>query len=97
MASHLISFRVNDAELEALKQLAEGNESANLVAQRLLKGRLGLSTQSLTEMSTEKIEAVVEQVVGDRFSQMQEEIDSLKKQLPPLELPKQPDQLQVLA
>jgi hypothetical protein len=81
MASHLISFRINDAELEALKQLAEGNESANLVAQRLLKERLGLSTEALTQVSTERVEEVIEQVVSDRFSRLEAEIETLKKQL----------------
>ncbi len=81
MASHLISFRINDAELEALKQLAEGNESANLIAQRLLKERLGVSTGSLTQVSTERVEEVIEQVVSDRFSRLEAEVESLKKQL----------------
>jgi len=81
MASHLISFRINDAEMEALKQLTEGNESANLVAQRLLKERLGLSRGSLTQVSTESVEEVVEQVVSDRFSRLEAEIETLKKQL----------------
>jgi hypothetical protein len=81
MASHLISFRINDAELESLKQLAERDESANLVAQRLLKERLGLSTGSLTKLSTERVEEVVEQVVNVRFSRLEAEIETLKKQL----------------
>ncbi len=81
MASHLISFRINDSELEALKQLAEGNESANLIAQRLLKERLGVSTGSLTQVSTERVEEVIEQVVSDRFSRLEAEVESLKKQL----------------
>ena len=81
MASHLISFRINDSEMEALKQLAEGNESANLIAQRLLKERLGVSTGSLTQVSTERVEEVVEQVVSDRFSRLEAEIETLKKQL----------------
>ncbi|MBW4549386.1 MAG: hypothetical protein KME25_34025 [Symplocastrum torsivum CPER-KK1] len=81
MASHLISFRINDSEMEALKQLAEGNESSNLVAQRLLKERLGLSTGSLTELSTERVEEVIEQVVSDRFSRLEAEVETLKKQL----------------
>jgi len=81
MASHLISFRINDSEMEALKQLVEGNESANLIAQRLLKERLGLSTGSLTELSTQRVEEVVEQVVSNRFLRLEAEIESLKKQL----------------
>jgi hypothetical protein len=71
MASHLISFRVNDAELEALKQLAEGDESANLVAQRLLKERLGVSTESLTDLSTERLAQLRTQIKAELVGELE--------------------------
>jgi hypothetical protein len=81
MASHLISFRVNDAELEALKQLAEGDESANLVAQRLLKERLGVSTGSSTDLSTERLDQLRTQIKAE----LVEELEGLQGNLRSLE------------
>lgn len=94
MASHLISFRINEDELEALKQRAQGDESANLIAQRLIREQLGMSTEALTEASTGKLEAVIEQLIGARLSRLEAEVENLKKQL--LE-PKKIDQLRAIA
>lgn len=81
MASHLISFRVNDAELEALKQLAEGDESASLVAQRLLKERVGVSKESLTDLSTEQLDQLRAQIKAE----LVEELEGLQGNLKSLE------------
>ncbi len=81
MASHLISFRVNDAELEALTSLAEGDESASLVAQRLLKERVGVSTESLTDLSTERLDQLRAQIKAE----LVEELEGLQGNLKSLE------------
>lgn len=81
MASHLISFRVNDAELEALTSLAVENESANLVAQRLLKERLGVSKESLTDLSTGQLDQLRAQIKAE----LAEELEGLQGNLKSLE------------
>ena len=81
MASHLISFRLNDAELEALTSLAEGDESASLVAQRLLKERLGVSTGSSTDLSTERLAQLRAQIKAE----LVEELEGLQGNLKSLE------------
>lgn len=65
MASQLISFRLSDAEIEALQAQSESDESLNLTAQRILRVALGLSTfvdNSVNSLSLdERIESIVEE------------------------------------
>jgi len=52
MGSHVVSFRFSDQEIELLRQQAEyGNESTNAIAQRLLRGLLGPSTDTSTTVN----------------------------------------------
>jgi len=68
MASQLISFRLSDAEVEALRSQALPDESDNLVAQRLLRNVLNLSTDSLTSVDRGNLQQLVESIVDDRMS-----------------------------
>lgn len=63
MVSQVISFRFSDQEIELLRQQAGStSESTNAIAQRLLRGVLGLSTETFTgvDVLTERIQAIVD-------------------------------------
>jgi hypothetical protein len=95
-------------ELEALEAQVGKGESIHLVAQRILKQALGLSTVVDTTVDVSEIEKIVQSVVNDRLSQLEEdfnsslrsiedtlsrEIDSLKK----LKAPTKPDTISAIA
>lgn len=63
MVSQVISFRFSDQEIELLRQQAGSpDESASAIAQRLLRGILGLSTETFTGVDglSERVQAIVD-------------------------------------
>jgi len=63
MVSQVISFRFSDQEIELLRQQADSpEESTNVIAQRLLRKVLGLSTKTFTDVDalSERLEAIVD-------------------------------------
>ena len=79
--SQVISFRLGDSGLEALKQQQQPGESLNQTAQRLLKQSLGLSTVS-TEMSTDFLSTIdVDSRITAQLVPIQEKITQLEAAL----------------
>ena len=82
--SQVISFRLGDSGLEALKQQQQPGESLNQTAQRLLKQSLGLYTVS-TEMSTANMytlsTANVDSQITAQLAPIQEKISQLETAL----------------
>ena len=82
--SQVISFRLGDSGLEALKQQQQPGESLNQTAQRLLKQSLGLSTVS-TEMSTINLSTVstvdVDSRITAQLAPLQEKLTQLETAL----------------
>jgi hypothetical protein len=78
MASHVVSFRFSDREIELLKQHANApDESTNAIAQRLLRELLGLSTESSTSVDSfeSRVVAIAHQAVDKRIQErLQEEM-----------------------
>jgi paraquat-inducible protein B len=80
MASQLIQFRLSGESLQALQELAEGGESLNLTAQRLMKNLLlqqETSTPtppSLSTVSTEDVGQIVESIIEQKLSCLQQRI-----------------------
>lgn len=63
MVSQVISFRFSEQEIELLRQQADSpDESTNAIAQRLLRGMLGLSTETFTGVDalSERLQAIVD-------------------------------------
>ncbi len=60
MPSQIISFRLGDNDIQLLQSHAQGGESLNQTAQRLLKAAMGIPTSKLVEqmstLSTEQLE-----------------------------------------
>ena len=65
MASELISFRLGEAEIEALRALQAPAESINLTAQRILKEALGVSTATSTGVDRETLEPIVKSIMEE--------------------------------
>lgn len=82
--SQVISFRLGDSGLEALKQQQHPGESLNQTAQRLLKQSLGLSTVS-TEMSTSSLSTLytkyVDSCIAVQLTPLQEKLAQLETAL----------------
>ena len=82
--SQVISFRLGDSGLEALKQQQQPGESLNQTAQRLLKQSLGLSTVS-TKMSTVSLSTLstvdVDSQITAQLAPIQEKISQLETAL----------------
>ena len=84
MASKLISFRISDDAVEALQAQTVGNESLNLVAQRLLSELLGVPTDSKPtgEFTSASVQSPVnsQQIIDDLVNNLansQQVVDSL--------------------
>lgn len=71
MASQLISFRLTETEIEALKERAVGDESLNLIAQRLLRENLGVSTGESTPVD-------IKQLIASELAPIQEKVAQLE-------------------
>lgn len=78
MASHVVSFRFSDEEIELLRQHAQSpDESTSTVAQRLLRGLLGVSTAAFTSVDNleARVVAIAYQAVDKRIQErLQEEV-----------------------
>ena len=90
MASELISFRLGEAEIEALRALQAPAESINLTAQRILKEALGVSTATSTGVDRETLEPIVKSImeeltaravnsVNEQLTAQAERIEALEK------------------
>lgn len=87
MASQLISFRLSEAEIEALQAQSLEGESVNLTAQRLLRNALGLSTSvdshvdrlSLDEQIESILDSKVTPIISDLNLRLFEFEEQLKK------------------
>ena len=79
--SQVISFRLGDSGLEALRQQQQPGESLNQTAQRLLKQSLGLSTEmSITSLSTLST-ADVDSRIAAQLAPLQEKLNQLETAL----------------
>ncbi len=75
--SQVISYRLSEAEVEALKQLQQSGESLNQTAQRLLREAIGLSTPganaspaALSTLSTEIVDSRIDEKLAPIHSQL---------------------------
>ena len=91
MASELISFRLGEAEIEALRALQAPAESINLTAQRILKEALGVSTNTLTGVDRETLEPIVKSIVEELtyhvVNSVNEQLTAQSERLEALEKP----------
>lgn len=68
MASQLISFRLSDAEIEALHAQSDPDESLNLTAQRILRIALGLSTSVDNTVNSLSLDERIESIVEEKMA-----------------------------
>ena len=91
MASELISFRLGEAEIEALRALQAPAESINLTAQRILKEALGVSTATSTGVDRETLEPIVKSIVEELtyhvVNSVNEQLTAQSERLEALEKP----------
>ena len=91
MASELISFRLGEAEIEALMALQAPAESINLTAQRILKEALGVSTATSTGVDRETLEPIVKSIVEELtyhvVNSVNEQLTAQSERLEALEKP----------
>jgi chromosome segregation ATPase len=89
MGSQVISYRLSDEEVAALRRQALSGESDNQTAQRLARESLGLSTLSTKSLPVDGLEERIESIVEKRFEsfalrlqeRLQEEVKTEVKKL----------------
>jgi len=89
MGSKVISFRFNDAEVEALQALqqVEDDDSLNQTASRLLRSLLGTSTPSRDLSTSVDIQEIVKREVenaianSERLQELQQIITKVDERL----------------
>lgn len=82
MGSKVISFRFNDAELEALQALqTQDDDSLNQTAARLLRGLLGASTASTVSMSTVSTSVDIQELIQQELSKALANSEQLKEMI----------------
>ena len=87
MASELISFRLGETEIQTLKTLQQSGESRNLTAQRVLREKLGSSTEALA-VDRQTLKQTIEAIVRERIvsvnnvsRELIERLEALEKSL----------------
>lgn len=76
MVTQVISFRFSDQEIDLLRQRAQAqDESTSAIAQRLLRGILGVSTDAYTDVDNleERMKAIALLVVDKRIQECLQE------------------------
>lgn len=90
VGSKLIQFRLSGKELEALEAMAEG-ESVSLIAQRLVKEALGVST-NVDAVDADAVRQIVRDEVEGLLTSLQTEHERLAKELASLKKPSEEPQ-----
>ena len=77
MTSQLISFRLSEAEVEALRAFQQNGETINLIAQRIVREALGTSADA-EKVGKPVLEQMVEAIVGAKLAGIEDRLEKLK-------------------
>lgn len=81
--SKVVSFRFNDAEIQALEalQVESDNGSLNQTAARLLRGMLGTSKETSTPVDGVDMGKMIEEKIAIAFDSLQAKLESVEERL----------------
>ena len=77
MTSQLISFRLSETEIEALKAFQQNGESVNLIAQKIVREALGLPAEDKAA-DRPGLEQLIESIVSTKLADIEDRMEKLK-------------------
>jgi hypothetical protein len=78
MSSQVISYRLTDEELSALKPQQISGESLNQTAQRVMRDKLGFPTLQPTGISHQEVTDIVDSRLNNAFSALEARLSKLE-------------------